>query len=169
MRARLGLEDLNSLGNYNKMARMHSRKRGKSGSEKPVEKKVQAWVRYKPKEIEMLIVKMAKEEKAAAEIGIILRDLYGIPDVKTLIGKSISNLLKDKKLLPEIPDDLMALIRRSIALEKHREENKQDKTAKRGEQLTNSKILRLVKYYKASGRIPADWKFDKKKVRLMIE
>ncbi len=151
------------------MARMYSRKKGKSGSKKPIEKKVQAWVRYKPKEVEMLLVKMAKEEKTAAQIGLVLRDVYGIPSVKAIIGKSISKVLEEKKLAHEIPDDLMALIRRSISVEKHREENKQDMTAKRGEQLIASKIMRLTKYYKAIGRLSADWKFDKSKGRLLVE
>ena len=151
------------------MARMYSRKKGRSGSTKPIDKKVQAWVRYKPKEVEMLVLKMAKEGKTSSQIGLMLRDKYGIPSVKSLLGKSVSELLKSKDLQPEIPDDLMALIRSSISLEKHIEENKQDMTAKRGEQLATSKILRLVKYYKSSGKLPQDWKFDKSKVRLLIE
>jgi small subunit ribosomal protein S15 len=148
---------------------MYSRKKGKSGSKKPVEKKVQAWVRYKPKEVEMLIIKLAKEGQSASHIGLHLRDTYGIPSAQTLIGKSINTLLKEKGLLSEIPEDIMALIRRSIALEKHMEENKQDMTANRGLQLTTSKIMRLVKYYKGTDRLPKDWKFDKSKIRLMIE
>lgn len=148
---------------------MYSRKKGKSGSKKPVEKKVQAWVRYKPKEVEMLIIKLAKEGQSSSHIGLHLRDTYGIPSAQTLLGKSISALLKEKGLLSEIPEDIMALIRRSIALEKHLEENKQDMTAKRGLQLTTSKIMRLVKYYKRTERLPKDWKFDKSKIRLMIE
>ena len=150
------------------MARMYSGRRGKSGSKKPVEKKLQAWVRYKPKEVELLITKLAKEGKSAAQIGLLLRDTYGIPSVKVLIGKSIFQLLKEKSLRHEIPDDVMALIGRSIALEKHITANKQDMTAKRGLQLTTSKIMRLVKYYKMTGRLPKDWKFDKSKIRLMI-
>lgn len=151
------------------MARMYSRRKGKAGSRKPVEKKVQVWVRYKPKEAEMLILKLAKDGKTASHIGLILRDTYGIPSVKTLIGKSITEILKEKQLLSEIPEDILALIKKSIKLEKHMEENKQDMTAKRGILLATSKIMRLVKYYKNSGRLPKDWKFDKSKVRLMIE
>lgn len=151
------------------MSRMHSSGRGRSGSKKPVEKKVQAWVRYKPKEAEMLIVKLAKDEKSASEIGIILRDTYGIPSIRTLMGKSVNEVLKEKSLLSEIPEDVVALIKKSISLEKHMEENKQDMSAKRGLQLTTSKILRLVKYYKGNERLPKDWKFDKSKMRLLIE
>ncbi len=148
---------------------MHSSGRGKSGSKKPVEKKVQAWVRYKPKEAEMLIVKLAKDEKSASEIGIILRDTYGIPSVRTLMAKSVNEVLKEKSLLSEIPEDVVALIKKSISLEKHMDDNKQDMSAKRGMQLTTSKILRLVKYYKGIERLPKDWKFDKSKMRLLIE
>ncbi len=151
------------------MARMYSRKKGKSGSKKPIEKKVQAWVRYKPKEVEMLIVKLAKDGKPASQIGLMLRDTYGIPSVQALLGKSITALLKEKEMQPEIPEDLMALIKKSITLEKHQVANKQDMTAKRGMQLATSKIMRLVKYYKRIERLPQDWKFDKGKVRLMIE
>ena len=66
---------------------MHSRKHGKSGSHKP-EKKRHAWLMYEPAEIEKLIVKLAKEDKADAEIGIILRDQYGIPDMKKFSGET---------------------------------------------------------------------------------
>ncbi len=151
------------------MARMHSGRKGKSGSKKPVEKKVQAWVRYKAKEVEMLVLKFAKEGKNAAEIGLLLRDTYGIPSIKAITGKAITDILQEKSLVPEIPDDIVGLIRKSISLEKHFDANTQDMTAKRGLQLTTSKILRLVKYYKNRGRLPTEWKFDKSKMRLLIE
>ena len=71
------------------MARMHSRKKGKSGSKKPVNK-TYTWMSYKPKEIELLVLKLAKEGKSASEAGIILRDTYGIPDIKSITKKSVS-------------------------------------------------------------------------------
>ena len=40
------------------MARMHSRKRGKHGSKKPAKKTSPPWIRYKPKEVELLIAKI---------------------------------------------------------------------------------------------------------------
>lgn len=151
------------------MARMHSRKKGKSGSNKPVQKTKPTWIRYKPKEIELLIVKFAKEGKTSSEIGIILRDVYGVPDAKMLIGKPISRILAEKKLLKEFPEDLIALMKRSVFIRKHIENNKQDMTAKRGLQLTDSKIKRLIKYYKKAGKIPADWKFDPSKLKMYTE
>ncbi len=142
------------------MARMHSRKRGKSGSKKPIKKALPVWLRYKPKEVELLIAKLAKEGKSSSEIGIILRDTYGIPDVRLLFKKKISQILKEKNLVPEIPDDLLALIRKSVAVRKHIEANRKDQTAKRGLTLTESLIKRLTKHYKKTGKLASEWKFD---------
>lgn len=151
------------------MARMHSRKKGKAGSTKPLKKTVPSWVRYKDKEVEMLITKMAKEGKSPSVIGATLRDTYGIPDIKTLTGKSISKILEEHNLLPKLPADLTALMKRSIALRKHLETNKQDKTANRGLQLTESKIKRMVSYYKKTGKIEDSWKYQPEKIRLLLE
>ena len=151
------------------MARMHSRAKGVSGSKKPMKKEVPTWIRYKPKEVEILVGKMAKEGKTASQIGIMMRDTYGIPDVKTLTGKSISKILAAKQLLPEVPEDLRALIRKAAMIRKHLEENRQDKPALRGLQLTEAKIMRLVKYYKKSDRLPVDWKYDPRKASTYLE
>ncbi|MBN2111942.1 30S ribosomal protein S15 [Candidatus Woesearchaeota archaeon] len=151
------------------MARMHSGKKGKSGSKKPLQKTKQSWLRYKPKEIEMLVLKLAKEGKSASMIGLVLRDSYGIPDVKLVSGKSISKIMEEKKLAPKIPEDLMALIKKSITIRKHMEENRQDMTALLGVQLTESKIKRLVKYYKKAKKLPVDWKYDVKSIKLYAE
>ena len=151
------------------MARMYSRKRGKSGSTKPSKKVVPTWIRYKANEVEHLVIKLAKEGQSASVIGLHLRDTYGIPDVKTITKKSISDILDEKKLLPKIPEDMMALIKRSVQIRKHLEENHLDNTAKRGLQITESKIGKLAKYYKRNDRIPQDWKYDPKKVSLLVE
>ena len=148
---------------------MHSRKLGRSGSKRPFRKQSPAWVRYKGKEVEMLITKLAKEGKTASEIGLIMRDTYGIPNVKEVTDKKINKILEEHKVLKEIPEDLMALIKKSIALRKHLEENHKDQGAKRGLILTESKIKRLVKYYKAHEKLPAGWKYDPRKIRLYVE
>ncbi len=151
------------------MARMHSRKRGKSGSKKPIKSTIPSWVRYKSKEIELLIAKLSKEEHTPSEIGIILRDSYGIPDEKKITGKRITKILKEKDLLSKLPEDLTALIKKAVSVIKHIEENKPDMTAKRGLRLTESKIKRLTKYYKKTGRLPVEWEYDPKRVKLLME
>jgi len=150
------------------MARMHSRKRGLSGSTKPAKKTVPSWTRYKAKEVELLVVKLSKEGKSTSEIGIILRDTYGIPDVKIITKKSVSKILAEKNLLSELPEDLMAVIRKNVLIRKHMENNKKDMTGKRGLRLADSKIKRLVDYYKKSGKLDKSWKYDPEKLKLII-
>ncbi len=151
------------------MARMHSRKRGKHGSKKPAKKTAPSWIRYKPKEVELIIAKLAKEGKSTSQIGVLLRDIYGIPSVSALCGKSITAVLNDKKMLPEMPEDLVALFKRYAAVKKHLETNKHDETAARGLSLAESKINRLVKYYKRTNRIPETWKFDSSRMGFFAE
>ena len=151
------------------MARMYSRKKGKHGSKKPAKKTVPSWVRYKAKEVELLIAKLAKEGKNSSQIGLILRDVYGIPSIHALCGKSISSILKEKTLLQEVPEDLTALFKRYTAIRKHLETNKNDETAVRGLHITESKIGRLTKYYKRSGRVPEAWKFDTERAGFFAE
>ena len=150
------------------MARMHSRTRGKAGSTKPVKKTNPTWVSHNSKVVEQLIIKLAKSEKTTSEIGIILRDTYGIPSVRSVTGKKVTKILKENKLNPELPENLRALIVRHINLMKHMESNNHDKTAKRGAELTESKINRLVKYYRRMNKLPANWKYDKSKAKLLV-
>ncbi|MCM2325863.1 MAG: 30S ribosomal protein S15 [Candidatus Woesearchaeota archaeon] len=151
------------------MARMHSHKKGKSGSKKPMKMGTYSWMNYKPKEIELLIVKLAKEGNTGSKIGIIMRDVYGVPDVKSLTTKSITQILKEKDVLPKLPENLTALLKKIVALQKHKEKNKGDMTAKRGIMLTEAKIMRLIPYYKKHGMLAENWNYDPKNVSLLIE
>ena len=56
------------------MARMHARKKGRSGSTKPLSKKAPGWVGYNATEVEKLIIKLAKQGNGSAKIGLILRE-----------------------------------------------------------------------------------------------
>ncbi len=151
------------------MARMHSRNKGKSGSTKPVEKKLPEWVSINKKELELLITKMAKEGKSSAQIGLNLRDSYGIPDAKLILGKGIYSFMREKELNKNLPEDLLALMARVFTLRKHFSSNKQDTSAKRGIQLTDSKINRLVKYYKEEGCIETDFKYKPSELNLYLQ
>ena len=151
------------------MAKMHSRGRGNSGSKNLLKPSKPTWVRYKEKEIELLVGKFAKEGKSSSEIGTILRDSYGIPSVKLLTGKRLQKMLAEKKLLPEMPEDIMNLIKRAVIIRKHIDNNKHDKTALRGLQLTESKIKRLSKHHKQTGKMAPDWKYDPSTIRIFTE
>ena len=140
------------------MARTHARKKGKSGSKRPVNPDV-SFVKYKKKEVEDLVVKFAKEDKKPSEIGLILRDNYGIPSVKILTGKSITQILEENKLGLDVPEDVLALVSKIKNLKKHLESNKRDTHNKRGLILLESKLRRLVKYYKRTGRLDENWSY----------
>ena len=150
------------------MARMHSRARGKSGSTKPM-KKVPAWAPYTGGDVEKLIIKYAKAGKSTSEIGLLLRDFYGIGSIKAATGKKVSEILKEKELNKEIPEDLRNLIKKMVYIQRHLEKNKHDETAKRGLLLANSKIRRLVKYYKKTERLPTEWKLNMDRLKVYLE
>ncbi len=153
------------------MARMHARKRGgKSGSKRPPRTAPPTWVEYTAEEVEGgLVVKLRKEGYSAAMIGTILRDQYGIPSVKLITGKKITKILEENGLAPQIPEDLMALIRKAVNLRKHLEMHPKDRHSMRGGlQLTESKIRRLVKYYRRTGKLPAKWRYDPEQAKLLV-
>lgn len=131
--------------------------------------KDEEFVTYTKKEVEKLIEKMAKDGHKASYIGLKLRDEYGIPSVKDVTGKKISEILEEKELGGQLPEDLMALIRKSINLRSHLEENHKDLSSKRGLALTESKVRRLAKYYKSKGKIDQNWKYNPKDVSRFIE
>ncbi|MBN1175541.1 30S ribosomal protein S15 [Candidatus Woesearchaeota archaeon] len=151
------------------MARMYSRKKGNSGSTKPSAPQAPSWVKYSAKEIELLVVKYAKEGKTASQIGLFLRDEYGIPSVKVMTGKTISAILGEKEMTKKLPDDLTALLKKVLSIQEHLEANHKDQPAVRGLTLTESKILRLVKYYKKTGRVSKDWNYNPKQIKMNIE
>ena len=121
------------------------------------------------KEIEDLIVKLYNDGKTQSEIGLILKQEYHILSVKKEINMTILEVLKKHKLNPSLPEDLKFLLKKAVALIKHRNKNNHDMTAKRGIQLTVSKIRRLSKYYKKKGILPKDWKYTEEKAALLVK
>ena len=142
------------------MARMHARRRGKAGSKKPLSEPTPMWVQYKSDEIESLIVKLAKQGIPSSQIGLTLRDSYGVPDVEKITKKKLGKILEEKGLAPQIPEDVNNLIKKAIQLKKHLAIHKNDVHSGRGLQLITSKINRLVKYYKGTGKLPESYKVN---------
>ena len=141
------------------MARIHARTKGKSGSKRPVKADL-SFVKVKPNEVVKIILDLSKNDTSKSKIGLILRDSYGIPSVKLLCGKSISEILKENKLSKEVPEDISFLVKKYKNLKKHLETNTRDKHNKRGLILIKSKILRLAKYYKNKQILDRKWGFD---------
>ena len=151
------------------MARMHARRKGKSCSKRPLITENPAWVTLSATEIEDIIVKMAKDGNGSAKIGLVLRDQYGVPDVKLATGKTITAIMKEKGVAPALPEDLANLMRRAIDLNVHLKENRGDISNRRGLMLIEAKIRRLERYYKANNVLPADWKYSLNTAELMLK
>ena len=150
------------------MGRMYSGKKGKAGSKRPSTQKPQPWLSYKPNEVEQLVVKLSKSGKIMPQIGIILRDSYGIPDVQKLTNKKIIKILKEHKIESKIPEELSNLIKKEINIMKHLEKNKFDMPSRRGLMLTESKIKKLTKYYIKKRVLPENWKYSKEQIKITI-
>jgi small subunit ribosomal protein S15 len=151
------------------MAKMHSKKKGKSGSRKPVLNIAPSWVEYTPDEIEELIIKLSKQGYNSTDIGRILRDQYGIGSVKLLCKKSITQILQENGIKIDYPDDLLALIKKAVRMLKHLEKNKSDKSNRIKLSHLESKIKRLVKYYIKVGKLPYDWKYSRERAFLIVK
>ncbi len=140
------------------MARIHARTKGKSGSSKPATADL-SFVTMKKAEIEKKVVELAKQDINSSLIGLMLRDTYGVPSVKLTTGKSVSDILKENKIAPAVPEDLNNLVVKAIKLKKHISNNTRDIHNKRGLILIESKIRRLSKYYKNKNRLPRNWSY----------
>ena len=141
------------------MGRMHTHNHGKSHSIRPIDPKKPDWITMEPKEIESLIVKYGKEGMASSMIGIKLRDQHAIPLVKPIINKTISDVLKENKLTPEIPEDLNNIVLKAVNLQKHLKENKSDSRNVRSLELIEAKVHRLSTHYKKKGILSKKWKY----------
>ncbi|MCQ2086174.1 MAG: 30S ribosomal protein S15 [archaeon] len=151
------------------MARMHARKRGRACSKRPVLTDNPTWVTASSDEVESTIVKLAKDGMGSAKIGLTLRDQYGIPNVKLLTGKTITETMKEKDVAPVLPEDLASLMRRAINLSTHLKENHGDTSNRRGLLLIEAKIRRLERYYKDNAVLPSDWKYSLDTAEIMLK
>lgn len=151
------------------MARMHARRKGRSGSTHPMRATHPDWSSLNPREIESRIIELGKSGHTTSEIGMVLRDQYAVPNVRLATGKKVTKILEKNNMKNDIPEDLRNLIHRALDLHKHLEVHKRDIKNRRNLQLTESKIWRLSKYYKEKNRLPEGWKYSIQQAKLMFE
>ncbi|MFX0081955.1 MAG: 30S ribosomal protein S15 [Candidatus Hodarchaeota archaeon] len=150
------------------MARMHSRKKGQSGSTRPARLEKPVWVELSPDEVENEVVKLARRGHSKSMIGTIMRDSRGVPLVKVVTGKKVSQILESNDIKDPLPEDLTNLIRKALNIRKHLENNHKDLETKKGLNRTESKIYRLIKYYKKKKVLAADFRYDPDKIRTLV-
>ena len=106
-----------------------------------------------------MIIKYAKDDLPASQIGIKLRDQHSIPLVKPIIKKTITEVLEENDLKTELPEDLDNIVKKAVGLQKHLKINRKDNRNIRALELIEAKVHRLSVYYKKIGRIPQKWKY----------
>lgn len=150
------------------MARMHTRRKGKSGSKRPIRTEPPKWSNTNKEEIESTVQQLASQGKSSSETGMILRDKYGVPDVALATGKKIGTIMKEKNVAPGVPEDIRNLIVKVLELKKHLDRNPKDAHNRRALNNMESKIRRLEKYYHREGVLPEDWKYSIQRAEMLI-
>jgi small subunit ribosomal protein S15 len=144
------------------MARMHARRKGQSGSKRPLVSKSPEWVTLEADEIEETVARLAGQGKSSAEIGLVLRDQYAVPNVRLATGKTLTEIMRARGTKFEMPEDLNNMMRRAVDLQGHLRTNPKDLANKRGLQLLESRIRRLARYYQEEGVLPPAWDYSVK-------
>lgn len=119
------------------------------------------WIQLSSDEIKEKIVELRKAGTPPSQIGMVLRDKEGIPSVKRVIGKKITEILEEQNLAPDIPEDLRSLLGKAKRIRKHLEEHPSDRENRRNFQILQSKIKRLARYYKKEEELSRDWSYRK--------
>jgi len=131
---------------------MHTRRRGSSDSDKPAATEPPEWSDVDEETIEERVVELAEAGHSPSEIGVKLRDegVDGtpVPDVSLATGKKVTEILEEHDADPELPEDLRNLMERAVRLREHMDANPGDHQNKRALQNAESKIRRLVDYYR---------------------
>jgi small subunit ribosomal protein S15 len=145
---------------------MYARRKGVSGSTRPLISTVP--ITTTPEEVQKLVVELRNSGLSSSQIGIVLRDTYGIPSVKSVTKKSLTELLRDGGVAPKLPEDLFNLITKALNLRDHLEAHKKDLHNKRALHLTEAKIRRLVRYYKNNDVLPSEWVYRLDTIEMLI-
>jgi len=151
------------------VSRIHSGRKGRSGSHRPFPAVKPAWVTMERAELIDETVKLAKGGLNAAQVGTALRDTYGIPSIRAVTGERMTKLLAAHGVKADLPEDLQALLKRVVHLQRHLVTHPKDLSNKRGLSLMESRIRRLARYYRANKMLPEDWTYSAATAVLQVE
>merc|ERR1740127_301690 len=106
---------------------MYGSGKGISSSATPYRHKPPSWLKMRAEDVCDHICKLAKKGLTPSQIGVTLRDSFGIPQVKNVTGSKILRILKVQGQSAAVPEDLHHLIKKAIAMRKHLDRNRQDR------------------------------------------
>lgn len=154
------------------MARMHTRRRGSSGSDRPAADEPPEWSTVDTDAIEERVVKLAEQGHDPSVIGLKLRDegVQGVPvpNIKLATGKKVTEILEEHDARSDIPEDLRNLLERAVRLHEHMEDHPGDHQNKRALQNAESKVRRLASYYRGDV-LDEDFKYTYDSARQLLE
>jgi small subunit ribosomal protein S15 len=119
---------------------MPRKKIQESIKEKPV------WLKYTEDEVKAIILKLANKGNTAEKIGLILRDQYGIPNVK-LYNLRIKKVLGDKYKDPNV----INLRKKVENIEEHNKQFKHDEKANRSLNISKAFLKKRESYLAKKG------------------
>lgn len=151
------------------MARMHTKKKGRSASLKPLIESASYDGDLTKEQIEDTIASYARQGMDPALIGEKLKREHNVKYLKKATGKRMLQILREKNLSGEIPSDMLQLIKKAVGMRAHLNANKRDVHSRTRLGRVESKIWRLTKYYRREGRIPKDWKYNPQTAELLIK
>lgn len=130
------------------------------------------WSDVDAEAVEERVVELAEEGYSPSEIGLKLRDegVDGtpVPDVSLATDKKIGEILEEHDAAGELPEDLYHLLEKAVRLNEHVAENGQDHQNKRSLQNVESKVRRLVHYYRGD-ELPADFTYTYENAKDLVE
>ncbi|MCX8168358.1 MAG: 30S ribosomal protein S15 [Ignisphaera sp.] len=144
------------------------RDKGESHSVRPVRIGPPKWVKYSEEEVSTLAVELARLGYTPSMIGVILRDQYGIPLIKSITGVKLTKILSKHSVALPVPEDLLRLMAKAVNLRRHLSEHPKDFVSKRGLIETESKINALIRYYKRIGVLHQDFMYEPERARILV-
>ena len=109
-----------------------------------------AWLKIKEDEMKKIIAELAKEYSQPAQIGLLLRDQYGIPSTR-IYGKKLSKYLEELGL--DSNAELKNAEKKFEAIKEHLKNNITDRKAKHKLQKAQSRLNIVKKYFSRKKKI----------------
>ena len=141
------------------MVRMHTPGHGIARRSLPYRRTPPSWNKLDAEGCKTEILKLAKKGLTPSQIGVVLRDSLGVPQVSFITGSKILRILKMAGVANELPEDLYHLIKKAVNIRKHLDKNRKDTDSKFRLILVESRIHRLSRYYKSTAVLPPTWKY----------
>ncbi len=150
------------------MARLHSKKKGKSKRKRAKRKEKAEFVELGEEKIKEIVRNLYQKGVPPSQIGLILRDEYGVPSFKAQTGKKLVQYLEEENLYKTFPEDLLNLFSKAVRMYEHLKQHKKDIHNRVKFSHIESKIHRLLRYYKRVGKVPKDWNYSIERVMLLV-